>query len=162
MKWTTAYTPKRKLENQTQVNDHCQPSGLRMKVVLTPDLTIILILNMWTRHKPRFSVSVACEGLGHQGHLNNFPLLAIACHHCLRERWKSLPEAKILIKEGNRMRKPPQSLQCRSNKWNERNENRMQQAPPQTEVKYLWLFFNIPLKQVVNHGLHYLIAFKRL
>lgn len=32
------------------------------------------------------------------GHLNNFPSLAIACHHCLRERWKSLPESKILIK----------------------------------------------------------------
>lgn len=102
---------------------------------------------------------------GGLAHPTNIPSLAIACHHCLRGRWKTFPEAKILTKEeGNERKKPPWPLKYRIKSLlaeiNTTGTEYNKQS--QTEVKYLLLIFNIPLKQIVKHCLHYLIAFKRL
>lgn len=54
MKRTMAYT-KEEVGKPKPRRQWSLPVRLRMKISLTPNLMITLILNMWTRHKPHFS-----------------------------------------------------------------------------------------------------------
>lgn len=137
------------------------PVRLRMKVFLTPNLMSTLVLNIWTRHKPCFQTF---STMWRANTSDQHPI----CGHSLsplsqrkmkntsrsqnthqrrgdweKETWLLQDRTKSLLDEAN-------TIGTRYNKYNHQQKSN------------IWLFFNIPLKQIVNHGLHYLIAFKRL